>query len=347
MRMVCVRLFARTCPVLVVCVRYGGRVVSIIVEECHVVRAWKDDFREQYGELPELRSSVPSVPWGLFTATLKPAAKAELERDLDLHDALLIKGLFTRPNIFLDVQSFDAGDWEQVLGPVLDRLRQDPQGTGRTLIYSVKEISVEVALLLGDEIGQYNAKTGGHLVVDYYKSDASLERKVRVRQDWLLADSKRRVLLATNGLGMGLNMKALYDVYDLDFVKLLADWCQEFGRAGRDGRPARAIVWYSSLRGRAECMRKFINGVKNNRCLRMIIARHFDPTCSLADIRAAQPGATDAEKAQTCCRVCRQRGSMLEPDDALCPCGAVDERRKFCPECGRKSQRAASRPRRT
>ena len=72
--------------------RYGGRVVAMIVEECHVVRQWKHDFREDYDKLSELRATVP-VPWGFFSATL---AMAELQADLGIRQPLLIKGLFTR-----------------------------------------------------------------------------------------------------------------------------------------------------------------------------------------------------------------------------------------------------------
>ena len=74
----------------------------MIVEECHVVRQWKHDFREDYDKLSELRATVP-VPWVFFSATLEASAMAELQADLGIRQPLLIKGLFTRPNIFLDV----------------------------------------------------------------------------------------------------------------------------------------------------------------------------------------------------------------------------------------------------
>ena len=115
---------------------------------------------------------------------------------------------------------------------------------------------------------------------------------------------------------MGLNILALYCVMDIDFVRNLADWCQEFGRAGRDGRPARAILCISTMRNKAECLKVFVNAFKQNHCLRMVIARHYDPTCSANDIRNVQPGETDAEKARSCCSVCLERGTMLEPHEA-------------------------------
>ncbi len=54
----------------------------------------------------------------------------------------------------------------------------------------------------------------------------------------------------------------------------------------------------------------------SKRCLRMVIARHYDPTCPVNDIRNAQPGETDAEKPRSCCSVCLERGTMLDSHEA-------------------------------
>ena len=87
-------------------------------------------------------------------------------------------------------------------------------------------------------------------------------------------------------------------------------------------------------------MRKFLKS--ENLCLRMIIARHFDPECNPVDIYDMQPGDTDAQKAENCCIVCRTRGTMTDPGTVAhdCPCGnARDLRTPFCPNCGQKNSR--------
>ncbi len=66
----------------------------------------------------------------------------------------------------------------------------------------------------------------------------------------------------------------------------------------------------------------YLNAFKQKHCLRMVIARHYDPTCSANDIRNAQPGKTDAEKARSCYSVCLERGTMLEPGSTKCARGA-------------------------
>ena len=299
------------------------------------MRQWKHDFREDYDKLSELRATVP-VPWGFFSATLEASAMAELQADLGIRQPLLIKGLFTRPNIFLDVQFFKTDDIKAVTDPLVETLRRDEERTGKMLIYTTRDLASTMGVMMGDAIGQYSGRTGGHKRVDFFTAGGSSERKEALRRDFTLANSFTRCLLATNALGMGLNILALYCVMDLNFVRLLADWCQEFGRAGRDGRPAHAILFIESMRGKGACLRKFVDAARHNRCLRMVIARHFDPSCSFNDICAVQPGLTDADKAHSCCCVCRARRTMVDPSsEPVCVCGATVTT-PFCAQCGAK-----------
>ena len=239
-----------------------------------------------------------------------------LRTDLDLAEPRVIKGLFTRPNIFLDVTLFDAGGHRELLAPLKAELIDKKECVVKTLLYANKELASSLAVHVGTAIGQYHAKTDGHKRVDYFLANSSVERKHFLRSNFMLANSYTRGLFATSALGMGLNILALYCVWDIDFVRTLADWCQEFGRAGRDGRPSTAILCISSMRHKDACLKRFVNAFKQKRCLRMVIARHYDPTCSANDIRSAQPGETDAEKARSCCSVCLERGTMFDPHDA-------------------------------
>ena len=161
---------------------------------------------------------------------------------------------------------------------------------------------------------------------------------------------------------MGLNIKRLYRVYDLFFARNLSSWCQgvisrrffhsyhshmclarsyihtpvEFGRAGRDGKPATATIIWHSRQKLKPCLRHFLKS--ENQCLRLIIARYFDPLCNPADIHHVLPGTTDAEKAHNCCIVCRERRTLNDPQPIkhVCECG-VKRLTKFCHECGAKN----------
>ena len=88
-------------------------------------------------------------------------------------------------------------------------------------------------------------------------------------------DSLLRVIIATVAFGLGV------DVPDVDYVinwgcpKLLETFAQESGRAGRDGRQAKSIVYYRSIDfiGMEKGMKDFCTA--DSTCRREIILKYF------------------------------------------------------------------------
>ena len=62
---------------------------------------------------------------------------------------------------------------------------------------------------------------------------------------WLLNDV--RLIVATNAFGMGIDKPDVRWVIHWDIPQTLEDYFQEAGRAGRDGNPAEAIVFYNEV----------------------------------------------------------------------------------------------------
>ena len=92
--------------------------------------AWKHNFREDYNQLPQLRSLVP-VPWAFFSATQEAFATAELQADLGIRDPVIIRGLFSRPYIFFDVKFFNHDDIQAVTAPLVEQLRRTRSAAAR------------------------------------------------------------------------------------------------------------------------------------------------------------------------------------------------------------------------
>lgn len=74
-------------------------VALVAIDEAHCISQWGHDFRPDYGQLGSLRESLPQVPFMALTATADLATEADISQRLHLHDPVVYKGSFDRPNI--------------------------------------------------------------------------------------------------------------------------------------------------------------------------------------------------------------------------------------------------------
>lgn len=73
-----------------------------------------------------------------------------------------------------------------------------------------------------------------------------------------------RVLFVTIAFGLGINCNNIRRVIHIGVPYTMEDYCQEVGRAGRDGLPARADIFYNSYdisksrKSMSDVMRNFV-----------------------------------------------------------------------------------------
>ena len=89
-------------------------------------------------------------------------------------------GLFSRPNIFLDILKIDETNLTELMAPMMATLAS--QEIERIIVYVNKRLMKLVSVVGAEAMGQYDAKTDGHLLVDHYTRGCQNSAKPRFWQ---------------------------------------------------------------------------------------------------------------------------------------------------------------------
>lgn len=206
----------------------SGVVSLIAVDEAHCVSQWGHDFRPEYAALGKFREEFPSVPLIALTATADKLTQQDIIRQLSLKDVAVFENSFDRPNIFYDITHKQG--WQDRLQKFLAE-RKEESG----IIYCLSRNGTET-------LAKQLCKNG--FIAEAYHAGLSADER-NERQDRFLKD-ETRIMVATIAFGMGIDKSNVRFVVHTDLPRSIEGYYQETGRAGRDGLPSRALLFYSS-----------------------------------------------------------------------------------------------------
>ena len=269
----------------------------IAIDEAHCVSEWGHDFRPDYRLLLPLLDAFPQVPRLALTATADRRTREDIIVQLGIPEEGLILAGFDRPNIRYQIRPRDG-----VTSQIKALLAEQP---GPGIVYVQSRDKAE-------RIAAQLAATG-RPALPYH---AGLEPPVRARNQAAFVDSEEMVMVATIAFGMGIDKPDVRFVAHAGIPKSIEAYYQETGRAGRDGEPAEAwLFWgaedFSRARrriateiepARQGAERERLNAlatlVETAGCRRALLLRHFgeDPPagCGNCDNCLAPPQAIDA-----------------------------------------------------
>jgi ATP-dependent DNA helicase RecQ len=205
----------------------GPGINAFVIDEAHCVSEWGHDFRREYRQLSTLRRRHPHVPVLAFTATATPRVRTDIVAQLALRNAALHVSTFNRPNLFYQVRAKSKKTYTELLAEI--------RGQGAGIVYCLSRRRV-------DELAQ-QLQGDGIRVRPYH---AGLDGETRRDNQEAFIRDDVQVIVATIAFGMGINKPDVRWVVHYDLPKTLEGYYQESGRAGRDGDPARCILFFGA-----------------------------------------------------------------------------------------------------
>jgi ATP-dependent DNA helicase RecQ len=201
------------------------RINLIAVDESHCISQWGYDFRPPYLRIAEIREYLPNVPILALTATATNQVILDIQEKLQFRKQNVFKQSFERNNITFFV--FKEEDKRRRILKIIRKVK----GSGIIYVRNRRQTR---------EIAEHLSRQG--IPSTWYHAGLDQKERESNQQAWM--KESKQVMVATNAFGLGIDKPNVRFVIHLDLPESIEAYFQEAGRAGRDQKPAYAVLLF-------------------------------------------------------------------------------------------------------
>ncbi len=203
-------------------------IARLVIDEAHCVSSWGHDFRPDYLALGEFRKNLGNPPVTALTATATTHVQNDIVKVLEMHNATRIVTGFDRVNLNYRVTKVPGESAKkEALQMLLERLPRP----GLVYVGTRKE---------AEELSNFVTSLG--IKCSHYHGARESHEREAVQDAFM--SGKLEVVIATNAFGMGVDKANVRFVIHYRLPGAVEAYYQEAGRAGRDGKPSRCVLFF-------------------------------------------------------------------------------------------------------
>lgn len=274
-----------------------NRVERFVVDEVHCLSQWGHDFRESYLYLQTLRELYPTIPCTALTASATETVKKDIMYLLAFTNVERPFEIFTqsffRHNLNIHVRE-RAKPGKEHVSDIIRTEHRNQCG----IVYCLSRKNTEETAVYLRGLGMKAA---------YYHAGMSSDDRSEVQHKWQSNDI--HVMVATIAFGMGIDKANVRFVIHQEMPHSIAEYYQEIGRAGRDGKSSQCYLFYQiadkiilekMMRNTPKkklLLHDMMNFIENN-----FMCRHRNICCEFEEFLP--------EDCETSCDICSNKSSM-------------------------------------